>query len=110
MEAQKAYIKSIFKKLSDYTRSKTPKELFGDIIEEIPADYKDDNKEIEEKKWNFLTKKEKVLTLIWTLNVSMPYYQMSVLLRKELKISLKKTQYVKEYASECLSIFKKIKI
>uniref|UniRef100_A0A0K0FRV5 Transposase n=1 Tax=Strongyloides venezuelensis TaxID=75913 RepID=A0A0K0FRV5_STRVS len=62
MEAQKAYIKSIFKKLSDYTRSKTPKgmECLNAILSNVRT--------LKERAEDFFKKK---------------------------------TQYVKEYASEC---------
>uniref|UniRef100_A0A0K0FI83 Uncharacterized protein n=1 Tax=Strongyloides venezuelensis TaxID=75913 RepID=A0A0K0FI83_STRVS len=122
MEAQKAYIKSIFKKLSDYIRSKTPKELFGVIIEEIPEGDKDDNKEVGEKKVEFSNKREENIDFdminfenIFNRNIlghgmsqchiiKCPYFE------GKAEDFSKKTQCVKVYATECLSIFQKIKI
>uniref|UniRef100_A0A0K0F2Z8 Histone domain-containing protein n=1 Tax=Strongyloides venezuelensis TaxID=75913 RepID=A0A0K0F2Z8_STRVS len=48
MEAQKEYIKSFFKKLSDYTRSKTPKVGFAleEIINETKLKFRDNKMEM----------------------------------------------------------------
>uniref|UniRef100_A0A0N5BUS5 Biogenesis of lysosome-related organelles complex 1 subunit 7 n=1 Tax=Strongyloides papillosus TaxID=174720 RepID=A0A0N5BUS5_STREA len=117
MEAQKANIRAILKKLSDYTRSKTsntPKELFGVIIEEIPEDDKDENMEVEENKIEFSNKVSNKGGENIDFDVAMECLNALLLnvrtLKKRAEDFSQKTQCVKGYASECLRISQKIKI
>uniref|UniRef100_A0A0N5CIB0 Mediator complex subunit 9 n=2 Tax=Strongyloides papillosus TaxID=174720 RepID=A0A0N5CIB0_STREA len=105
MEAQKANIKSIFKKLSDYTRR-----LFGVVIEEIPEDDKDENMEVEEKKMEFSNKGGESIDFDMAMECLNAILSNVRTLKKKAGEFSEKTQCVKKYASKCLSISKEIKV